>query len=175
MRLGILQTIHTPLLNLCFVPIVAGTVFLWMKKDKAFSLFDVPQILLPIYRYIIMIIAVLIPIICIVALIDVIGEFTARKDEAKLYVAFNSQELRNGCPILMDKKRMKSNVTMREFYSDISMNSWIEKQEEIADAMNCHFVEKLRYGGKADGKRIVMVTAKGRKNISRGNLYDEEF
>jgi hypothetical protein len=75
----------------------------------------------------------------------------------------------------MDKKRMKSNVTMREFYSDISMNSWIEKQEEIADAMNCHFVEKLRYGGKADGKRIVMVTAKGRKNISRGNLYDEEF
>ena len=145
MRLGILQTIHTPLLNLCFVPIVAGTVFLWMKKDKAFSL------------------------------IDVIGEFTARKDEAKLYVAFNSQELRNGCPILMDKKRMKSNVTMREFYSDISMNSWIEKQEEIADAMNCHFVEKLRYGGKADGKRIVMVTAKGRKNISRGNLYDEEF
>lgn len=175
LRLGILQMIHKPLLNLFYLPIIAGTVFLWIKKDIAFSLFDVPQILLPLYRYTIMIIAVLIPIICIFTFIDAIGELTARKDEAKLYVAFNAQELRNGCPILMNKKRIKGNVTMREFYSDIPMKIWIERQEDIADAMNIHFVEKLRYGGKSDGKRIMMITAQGRKTAPRSNLYDDEL
>jgi hypothetical protein len=107
--------------------------------------------------------------------IDAIGEITASKDEAKLYVAFNSQELRNGCPILMDKKKIQGNVIMREFYSDIAMKIWIERQEDIADAMNIHFVEKHRYGGKSDGKRIVMITAQGRKTVPRSNLYDDEL
>lgn len=101
---------------------------------------------------------------------------TARKDEADLYEAFGSQERRNGCPVLMDKKRIKgSRVTMREFYSNIPLKAWIERQEEIADSMNIHFVENLKYGGKSNGKRIVMYTAQGRETTARGKLYDEEF
>ena len=175
-RLGILQMIHKPLVNLLFLPIIAGIVFLWIKKDLVFSIFDVPQILFPIYKYTILIMAILIPIICIFAVIEAIGNVTARKDEADLQDAFDRQELRNGCPVLMDKKRIKgSNVTMREFYSSIPMRIWIERQEDISDAMNIHFVEKLHYGGKSDGKRIVMYTAKGRKMASRGDLYDDEL
>ena len=176
LRLGILQMIQVPMLNLLWIPIVAGTILLWIKKDMTYSLFDIPQFLFPIYRYTITIIAILIPIISIYAVIHAIGEFTARADEAKLYVAFHGKDLRNGCPILMNKKYLKdSNVTIREFYSSIPMKTWMERQEDIADAMNCHFVEKLRYGGRANGKRIVMVTAKGRKTVSRGDLYDDEF
>ena len=77
---------------------------------------------------------------------------------------------------MMEKRNVKGDVTIREFYSDIPMKSWIEKKEELADAFNCHFVgEQIFYGGKSDGKRIVIVTAKGRKPVPRGNLYDDEF
>lgn len=176
LRLGILQMIHKPLLNFLLLPIIAGTVFIWIKKDIVCTLFDVPQILFPIYKYSILILAVLLPLLFLLAVIETIGNISARKDEADLHEAFDSQELRNGCPVLMDKKRIKgSNVTMREFYSNIPMKTWIERQEEIADSMNVHFVEKLRYGGKSDGKRIVMYTAKGRETTVRGKLYDEEF
>lgn len=176
LRLGILQMIQVPALNLFWLPIVIGTVLLWIKKDMVYSIFDIPKFLLPVCRYMITIITLLIPIIIIYVLLHTIGEFTARGDEAKLYIAFHTNELRNGCPILMSKKHLKdSNVTIREFYSCIPMKTWMDRQEDIADAMNCHFVEKLRYGGRANGKRIVMVTAKGRKLVPRGELYDGEF
>lgn len=59
LRLGILQMIQVPMLNLLWFPIVGGTILLWIKKDIAYSLFDIPQFLFPIYRYTITIIAIL--------------------------------------------------------------------------------------------------------------------
>lgn len=64
---------------------------------------------------------------------------------------------------------------MREFYSSIPMNRWIEKQDDFADLMNVHFVEKIKYGGKSNGKRIVIYTASGRKPSVQGELYDDEL
>lgn len=175
-RLGILQMIHKPLLNILLIPLIIMTAFIWRKKDIAFTLFNVPQLLFPMYNSAVNIVSILLPLLFLLALIEAIGNITARKDEADLQEAFKLQELRNGCPILMNKKFDRgSNVTMREFYSNIPMSIWIERQEDIADAMNVHFVEDLQYGGKANGKRIVMYTAQGRKRLFRGGLYDEEL
>lgn len=176
-RLGVLQMIYKPLFNLFLFPIIAGTIFLWVKKDIAFTLFDVPQILFPIYKYSVLLIMVLLPVIFTLVVIEAIGSMTARKDERDLAEAFDSHDLRNGCPILMNKKRIKgSNVSMREFYSgSIPMKVWVKKQEDIADSMNVHFVEPLRYGGKSNGRRIVMYTAPGRETILKGIMYDDEF
>lgn len=176
-RLGVLQMIYKPLFNLFLLPIIAGTIFLWVKKYIAFTLFDVPQILFPIYKYSVLLIMVLLPVIFTLVVIEAIGSMTARKDERDLAEAFDSHDLRNGCPILMNKKRIKgSNVTMREFYSSsIPMKVWVKKQEDIADSMNVHFVESLRYGGKSNGRRIVMYTAPGRETILKGIMYDDEF
>lgn len=176
LRLGVLQMIHKPLLNLLLMPIIIGTVFIWIKQDVILSFLDVPNILFPIYRYTVLILSILLPIICLLSLVDAIGNITATSDEADLQEAFKEQEQRNGFPILIDKKRIKgSNVTMREFYTEIPMKIWIERQEEIADLMNVHFVEKLKYGGKSNGRRIVLYTAQGRENTPRGVLYDEQF
>ena len=43
--------------------------------------------------------------------------------------------------------------------------------------MNIHLVEKIRYGGRcnANGRKIVLHTAKGRKTTERNLLYDDEF
>ena len=176
-RLGVLQMIYKPLFHLFLLPIIAGTIFLWVKKDIAFTLFDVPQILFPIYKYSVLLIMVLLPVIFTLAVIEAIGNMTAKKDEQNLAEAFDNHDLRNGCPILMNKKRIQgSNVTMREFYSSgIPMKVWVEKQENIADVMNVHFVEPFRYGGKSNGRRIVMYTAPGRETVLKGILYDDEF
>lgn len=176
-RLGILQMIHMPILNILFVPIVIFAVEIWKVKDKLFAMIEIPQILLPICKFSINFFGVMLPIFVLFFLIEVIGNITARKDEQDLEEAFDKKDLRNGRPILMSKKRIKgSNVIMREFYSSsIPMKVWVEKQQDIADSMNIHFVEPLRYGGKSNGRRIVMYTASGRENASRGNLYDDEL
>ena len=168
--------IQLPLLNILYLPIIILTVIIWVKMDYAFTVIDIPKIILPIYTVIIKAFGVLIPLLLLWGLIDVIGSIIARKDEAHVQMAFNEKELRNGSPILMYKRKDKNTgVTVREWYSPISMIYWVEHQEEIADAMNIHFVQNFRYGGKSNGSRIVMYSAEGREATSRGVLYDEEY
>lgn len=174
--LAIGQMKQYPLLLLFIIPIIALTVIIWVKMDYAFAAFDVPKILLPVYTVTIKALGVIMPLILVWGLVDVIGTLTARKDEALIQMAFKEKELRNGSPILIYKRKdKKTGVTVREWYSPIPMNLWVERQEEIADAMNIHFVQNFRYGGKSNGNRIVMYSAEGREASSRGVLYDEEF
>lgn len=175
-KLGIMQLIQFPLLNILLLLIIILTVIIWVKMDYAFTVIDIPKIILPIYTVIIKAFGVLIPLLLLWGLIDVIGTIIARKDEAHVQMAFKEKDLRNGSPILMYKRKDKNTgVTVREWYSPISMIYWVEHQEEIADAMNIHFVRNFRYGGKSNGSRIVMYSAEGREATARGVLYDEEF
>ena len=175
-RLAKEQIKQYPLLLIFTLPIVALTVIIWVKMDIVFTVFDVPKILLPAYTVTIKTLGVIVPLILVWGLVDVIGTLTARKDEALIQMAFKEKELRNGSPILIYKRKdKKTGVTVREWYSPIPMNLWVERQEEIADAMNIHFVQNFRYGGKSNGNRIVMYSAEGREASSRGVLYDEEF
>lgn len=175
-KLGMTQMIHFPLLNILLLPIIILTVIIWINIDYAFKAFDVPEIILPIYTVTIRVFGVLIPLLLVCGLINVIGFITSRKDEALVQMAFREKELRNGSPILMYKRKdRRTGVTTREWYSPIPMKLWVERQEEIADAMNIHFVQKFMYGGKSNGNRIVMCSAEGREATARGVLYDEEF
>lgn len=175
-RLAIGQIKQYPLMLIFTLPIVALTVIVWVKMEFAFTMFDVPKILLPAYTVTIKALGVIVPLILVWGLVDVIGTLTARKDEALIQMAFKEKELRNGSPILIYKRKdKKTEVTIREWYSPIPMNLWVERQEEIADTMNIHFVQKFRYGGKSNGNRIVMYSAEGREANSRGILYDEDF
>lgn len=175
-RLGILQMIHKPLLNILLVPIIALVVFIWIKKDIIFTLFKVPQILFPIYKYTIIILAVLLPLLFLLVLVEAIGNITARKDEADLQDAFSNEDLRNGCPILMNKKKIKGTaVIMREFYSYIPIETWKERRKEIAHSMEVYFVGEIQYASEKNRKRIVMYTSPGSEPPKRGGLYDEEL
>ncbi len=174
--LAIAQIKQYPLMLILTLPIVALTAIIWVKMDFAFTVIDVPKMILPFYTVTIKALGVIVPLILLWGLVDVIGTLTARKDEALIQMAFKEKELRNGSPILIYKRKdKKTGVTIREWYSPIPMNLWIERQEEIADAMNIHFVQNFRYGGKANGNRIVMYSAEGREANSRGVLYDEDF
>lgn len=177
LKLGVEQMIQHPLLIIFLIPIIVLTVYFWVKVESvlAFSV-DVPKLLVLVFTIVIKALGILIPLLLLFLLIDTVGTFTAKKDEARLQMAFRGVELRNGSPILMHKKKdKKSGVTVREFYSPLPLKLWQEYREEIADAMNIHFVQDFRYGGKANGNRIVMCSAEGREPTSRGILYDEEF
>lgn len=175
-RLGILQMIHKPLLIILLFPIVVLTVILWKERERMLAIFDVPDILFSVWRVSVYSFLAMIPIFTLLFMLELIGNVATGKDEHDLQEAFDNHDLRNGSPILLSKKRIKgTNVIRREFYSSIPMKVWMDKQEYIADCMNVHFVEPIQYGGKSNGRRIVMYTAKGRKPVSRGDLYDDEL
>lgn len=178
LKLGFNQLIHKPILNLLWLLVCFVTAIIIVLKNELTEIINIPQLIEPIFNIALNIFVFLIPIIMIFAILEYIGEYTARRDEAKLMVAFSAKDLRNGCPLLVNKRKIRgTDVTVREFYSNIPYDVWIEKKEAIADAMNVHFVEEIQYGGKGNnnGKIIVIKSAKGRKPTDRGILYDEEF
>lgn len=177
LRLGVQQLLfNKPILSILLIPIIVLFFVLWKEKEKVMYLFDVPEILFSTFCFSVSFMAIMIPILLLLLILETIGKLTARKDEVALLIAFEPKELRNGCPILMSKKKLKGTSVMKsEYYSDIPLHKWEEKKNAIADAMNIRFLEEIQYGGRANGKRIVLYTSFGRKAESREKLYDEEF
>ena len=173
--LGISRMMHKPFLTVLLLPIIVLTVFVWSRMDLAFTLLDVPKIILPIYTFIVKTIGVLLPIILVWGLINFIGSMTARKDEILIKMAFTDKELRNGNPILVFKHKDKqTGVTVREWFSPLPMNLWVERQKEISDAMNINIVE-LNYAGNNRNK-IVLKSKKGREAyFSNNQIYDNDL
>lgn len=177
-RLGFIQLINKPILNFLWLFAVLVTIFAINAKTGLLELLKLPQIPNTILNISLTVLIFLLSIISVFEILKAIGKQTARKDEADLIIAFSAKDLRNGHPILMNKRKIKgTGVTVREFYSNITYDVWIATKEAIADSMNVHFVEEIQYGGKGNnnGKIIVIKTAKGRKPTDRGILYDEEF
>lgn len=178
LRLGCMQFIYKPLLNLLWIVVFLLFTLFLHYKDMALKQFNVPQMIVPAFDVFVTLIVAIMPILSILFIFECVGERTARKDEACLILAFDAKHLRFGYPILIQKKKINgTDITFREFYTTIPYQAWIDKKDAIADAMNVHFIEDIQYGGKnhADGNRIILITAKGRKKAKRGNLYDDDF
>lgn len=176
--IGFMQIIHKPLLNLIWIPVFLLFSFFLYCKDIVIKQADAPRIITFTFALALKIILIAILVLSILYIVEQIGELTARKDEACLILAFDAKHLRFGYPILIQKKKINgTDITFREFYTTIPYQAWIDKKDAIADAMNVHFIEDIQYGGKnhADGNRIILITAKGRKKAKRGNLYDDDF
>lgn len=175
-KLGVSQLMNIPLLNLLWILIAGFAVLLIFLKDKLISGFNVQHILAPAFEFAMNFVVIILPVILSWYLIEIIAEKTAIRDEANLILVFDSKVLKAGHPILISKKKIKgTDVIVREFFTYIPYNTWIEYKDAIADVMNVHFVEEIQYGGNHDGNRIVLKTAKGRKAIQRDVMYDENF
>lgn len=180
--LGFKQFRYKPFLNLLWIIVFMVSILIAWGRQTALDYLenniDIPDMLYSFLGYIVTFMAVLLPVLIVLSVFEWIGEHTARRTESCLVVAFDAKHLRHGHPILLDKYKIKgTGVTVCEFYSPIPYKIWIEKQDAIADSMNAHFVEEIQYGGKnnVNGQRIIIKTAKGRKNTKQGVLYDEEL
>lgn len=153
-----------------------GIYFLILGRNIALSNIDIPQILEPIYRWCLMFFIVIFPLLLFVAFLQGIGEVIARRDEADVYRVFSDKrDVKNEAPILIYKKKVKNkDVIIREFYTTIPMERWQDRKEAISDIMNIHIIGDIEYSNH-NGNRIIFKSAKGRKPMERGVLYDDSF
>lgn len=174
-RLGFLQMIHYPLLNLLLLIPISGLVAFTYFKMQILNA-EISAFFYPIIKYILDVLTYVVPIALLLAVVSIISVATALHDEANVQMAFTKDELRNGSPILISKKKIKNtDVTEREFYTNIPLRIWNKRIDDLSDSLNVHFVEEIRYGGKSNGKRIIISTAPSRDLPSRATLYDDEF
>lgn len=179
MRLGLSRMFSCPVY--LAIPILLIILFfaLWKYRWNIFPLNLIPEILLPIFRATISMAVALIPLVFFIGFLELLGNRIARRDEATLMMAFSEKDLKYGVPILLCSKRIKgTRVLVKEFYSRIPLQVWIENKDAISDSMNIHLVSPyIEYGGKRGdkGNRIRIYTAPGRKRPERGTLYDTEI
>ncbi len=160
--------------------IVLTSLFImgWLNKGKLFSLQDFSDLLRPIFQYSISIALILGFLAFLLAWIGWLGCITAKRDENRLMKAFTEHDRRNGCPILIRRRKLKgTDVTERVFYSDIPLTCWEERKDELEHQFSSHFIRLEDYGGKKDrnSKLILIHLAPGKKAKDRGLLYDEEL
>ncbi len=102
-----------------------------------------------------------------------------RSTENTLAMVFTQSDMRSGCPVLISVDKIKGgSVIRREFYSKgIPLTRWAALQTDLEDALDCHLLEPIQYGGKNGNNRnrIVLFTAPGAKQVERGNLIDDEL
>lgn len=175
--LGTKKMFQSPIFVVFLLPIIALTVFMWMKMDYLIKILDMPKLFLPFVKTSLKFLGIIIPLLLVGSLIETIGKLTARKDEADVEMAFTERELRYGRPVLKHKsKDKKSGVMKREFYSPIPKKLWEERKEVIEDSMNITILT-ISYGGRKrnKGNLIYLESYEGRVPKDRGVIYDKEF
>ena len=177
--LGVQQFLNYPIINLVWILFVIGVICFVKWEQFLISSFEIPVLLDGVFKGCMKFLEVFFLFICVVGIIQFVGYITAMKDEADLSIVFcNKRNAKSQSPILKHKKRdKKSGVIKREFYTTTPMEQWKEKKEAICDRMDIHLIGDITYGGrkKNKGNHIYFESAKGRKPIERGVLYDDTF
>lgn len=177
---GIQMMIFHPILNIIWFAFSIGVRFFVMGVKWIVTNMEFYPLLVPVFRRCMGLITILFPIICAIAILQLIGYLVAVKDEANLSIVFQERnEIKSQPPILVYKRRSKRGTVKRVFDTVIPLECWLKKREELCDRLNCHLVgtEGITYGGRNNdnGNRIVIESAKGRKIKGRGVLYDDTF
>ena len=120
--LGAKQVISHPYFGIPIIATIALPIAVWNNKDRLIPLHLFPELLRPALQYCISALLILSLIVFTLGWLGGIGILTARHDESCLMKAFAKNELRNGCPILIFRKKAKgTDVTARVFYSHIPL------------------------------------------------------
>lgn len=178
LRLGFSQMIYHPYINIPIIALIVLFIIIWNNIDRFIFSHSISALIHPIFQYSVYTALILSFTVFLFGYIGWVGFITARHDEKCLMKAFTEHERRNGCPVLVYRRKIKgTDVTVRIFYSDIPLKYWLAKMDDIADQMNICFARMPDYGGKnnSNSKLIFMHTTPGRKPADRGILYDEEL
>ena len=179
LKLGIQQLLNYPVLNIIWILFGFGVMILAVVVKKISTNLAIHSGLSQIFEGCMKVFMILFPIICAGGLIQMIGNIFARQDEADLELVFgDKRNVKNQPPMLIFKKKdKKSGVIKREFYTTISMERWQEMKDAICDRMDIHLIGDITYSGrkKNRGNHVYFESAKGRKPMGRGVLYDDTF
>lgn len=177
--LGIQQLLNYPIINLVWILFAIAVICFLRWEQFWVSSFEIPDLLDRVFNGCMKFLEVFFTMMCAVGIIQFVGYITAMKDEADLCIVFSDKRnAKSQPPILKWKKRdKKTGVIKREFYTTIPMEQWQERKEAICDRLDIHLIGDITYGGKRKnkGNYIYFESAKGRKTMERGTLYDDTF
>lgn len=179
LRSGIKKIVEKPWKGISILLLCAAFVFLWNTRDTLIPFHSDIALLSTIWGYLTAVFIPLLFLLLLVGLLLLLGmPFRAKAIEDNLLQIglFNRY---GHAPVLLSRKRVKNaSVTVMAFYSlGIGMERWEKQGAEVQDALNVHFVETVKYGGRNGRNRnIIVITAAPGAGVRRENtLYDDEI
>lgn len=177
--LGLRQLIHYPFINIIWIIVGLGIYTLYRLKNFIMTMIEINSYAVNLINIALNTALLLIIIFCPIAILHVIGELSARNDEANINIALGENSIiKKYQPILIYKKfNKKTGVTTRVFYSAVSKQVWEDKAEAISDRLNIYILNGFSYGGRNsnNGNLVTFDSTNNRTPMQRGDLIDDEF
>lgn len=174
---GIKEVIAKPWKGILILLLCVAFFFLWNARDTLVRFHSDIPLLITVWGYIIAVLISLLFLLFFVGLLLILGTpFRAKVVESSL-LQIGLANRYGYAPVLISCKRIKNTqVRVMAFYSlGVAMEIWETHRTEIQDALNVHFVEPIKYGGKNGRNRniIVITAAPGAETHRKDVLYDE--
>lgn len=155
----------------------AAFIFLWNARDTLVPFHSDIPLLITVWSYIIDAFIPLLFLLLLVGLLLLLGTpFLAKVVESSL-LQIGLANRYGYAPALISCKHIKNTqVSVMAFYSlGVGTETWETHRAEIQDALNVHFVESIKYGGRNGRNRniIVIAAAPGAETSRKDVLYDE--
>lgn len=177
---GIKEVAARPWKGIPIALLCVAFVFSWNIRDTLSLPFrnSIP-LLSAVYGYLIAVFIPLLFLLILAGLLFLLGTpFRAKVIEDSLRQIGLSNRYGHA-PVPISRKRIKNTrVSIMEFYSlGIAMEHWEKQGAEVQDALNVHFVEAIKYGGRNGQNRniIVITAAPGVGTCREDPLYDDEI
>ena len=174
---GIKEVIAKPWKGILILLLCATFIFLWNVRDTLVPFHSDIPLLITVWGYIIAVLIPLLFLLFLVGLLLLLGTpFRAKAVESSLLQIGLANRYGYG-PALISCKRIKgTDVSIFTFFSlGVGIETWKTHRSEIQDAINIHFVEPIKYGGRNGQNRnmIVIAAAPGAETHRKDVLYDE--
>ena len=177
---GMREVATRPLKGIPLVLLCGVFVFIWNTRNMLVQPFHNSNPLLStVCSYLIIVFIPMFFLLLLAGLLFLFGTpFRAKAIEASLLQIGLSNRYGHA-PALISRKHVKNtSVSVLMFYSPaVGMERWEKQKSEVQDALNLHFVEPIKYGGrKASNRNIIVITATSGVAIRREDtLYDDEI
>ncbi|TQI69031.1 hypothetical protein [Clostridium sp. KNHs216] len=176
---GIKEVIAKPWKGILILLLCAAFIFLWSARDTLVPFHSDIPLLITVWDYIIAAFIPLLFLLLLVGLLLLLGTpFRAKAVESSL-LQIGLANRYGYAPALISCRRIKNTqVSVMAFYSlGVGTETWETHRTEIQDALNVHFVEPIKYGGRNGRNRnIIVITAAPGAEVRREDvLHDDEF
>lgn len=179
LRSGIKDAVTKPWKGILVLSLCAAFIFLWNIRDKLVPFHSDIKLLSTVWGYIVSVFIPLIFLLLLMGLLSLLGTPFRAKAVENILMQSGLANRYNHPPTLVSRRRMKNTqVSVMTFFSlGVGMEKWETHRAEIQDALNIHFVEPIKYGGRNGRNRniIVITAAPGAGTRREDVLYDDEL
>lgn len=172
--LGFMEFMNAPLKALYLTIPIVVYIYALLNKDRL-MLPLIPAEIQPMYELCVYILLIAIFVLLVIAVIVAVGR-RIHDEETKLFTeAFHNSQTHNQT-IHLIYKRKRNSITIRKIYTHIEKGKWNERNADILQLFNAHFVDGCRFQyAKGNSRIIIMKTAEGIEKPVKKEWHDSEL